>query len=44
MQYPPPILVSDQGGEFDIRNIFFKPLMEKFQTTIYYAKGAAKTV
>jgi len=42
MSYPPTIFVSDKGGEFDIRNIHFRTIIDKYRLAMYYAKGATK--
>ena len=42
MAYPPTIFISDQGGEFDLRNKYFSSLINKYHLAVYYAKGVTK--
>ena len=42
MQYPPSIFVCDQGGEYDVRNVHFASLIDKYHISVYYAKGPTK--
>ena len=42
MTYPPSIFVSDKGGEFEIRNVYFSSVIDKYHMAMYYAKGSTK--